>query len=233
LRNFSLPRERCLDIMPAAIVGPLPIPPPYVAKGIISSGRPLPAIPNKANSVLSSLSQGQIVGEFIIQPLKIRKISRNNIKPLLEVSDTEELSVCHTTDVMSSVESFTSGESLSTMESCECWPITTNCSTPEASQEDVTKTTEPSDKSSTTPDDAALPLPALPDPAKSLITPTIKIQQPTPSPSPAPESPKTSTKNNSRPSTIRIVSSHLEVPGKVHHSSLRRKWAGQHGFISL
>jgi hypothetical protein len=231
LRNFSLPRERCLDASPNITARPLPIPPPYLAIGITSVVRPLPAIPNQTNDDQSSLSEGQMVDEFVIQPLRIRKTSSSNInlasKPLPGVSQAEQFTVPSTIDAMSSVRSF------SCLRDNQSWPITTGCLTHDTSQEAVDDTTKSSDKSSTTPDDAALSLPALPDPAKSLNTPIIKIQQPTPTPSPAPESPTPSIKDNSRHSTIRVVSSHLQVPAKVHHSSLRRKWAGQHGFISL
>jgi hypothetical protein len=227
LRNFSLPRERCLDTMPAAPARPLPIPPPYVAKGIISSGRPLPAIPNKANNEQSSLSQDKMIGEFIIQPLKIRKTSQSNTKPLLEVSHAEELTVYPTTDATSSLGPF------SNLKDSESWPIATNCSSHEDSQEEEPETAESSDELKPMPVDAKPTLPAIPHPMESLTTPTIKIQQPTPTPSPAPESPKASITASSHSTTIRIVSSHLEVPKRIHHSSLRRKWAGQHGFISL
>jgi hypothetical protein len=199
LRNFSLPRERCLDTSPVITARPLPVPPPYLAIGIASVVRPLPAIPNKAIDDQSSLASDQMDREFIIQPLRICKTNSCSIKlgqePLLVVSNAERLSIHPTPDAMSSVESFSSVESLSTMEGNECWPIANNCSTHEASQDDGPKTSGSNDEFTATtiieeaPD--YLPMACL---AVHLITPTIEIQKPTPTPSPAPESPKVFTK---------------------------------------
>jgi hypothetical protein len=236
LRNFSLPRERCLDIMPAGIGRPLPIPPPYVAKGILSSVpgavRPLPALPEEYNLELPSPTQDKMVGEFIIQPLKIRKTSSCDIKlakkPVPTVSQTEQFAVPSTTDATSSV-----GPS-PILRGRDSWLMTTNCSRSEASQEDGLETAGSNDESTTTPivEEAPAYLPVS-RPLEHLIVPSIQVQRPTPTPSVAPDSPKGSFTTNSRSSTIRVVSCHLEVPEKIHHGSLRRKWAGQHGFISL
>jgi hypothetical protein len=222
LRNFSLPRERCLDTSPVIIARPLPIPPPCLAIGITSPVRPLPAISHKAKDDQSSLLGGKMVGEFVIQPLRIRKISSCSIKlgqqPLLDVSSPEQFSVHSTADAMSSV-----GPS-SILRVRDSWPMTTNCSTPGASQEDVTKATGTSGKLTSMPVlDEAPARPTMAYHMESLITPSINIQQPTPTPSIAPDSPKALIIATSRTSTLRVVSCHLEVPEKIHHGSLRRK----------
>jgi hypothetical protein len=180
----------------------------------------------------SSLASDQMDREFIIQPLRICKTNGCSIKlgqePLLDVSSAQRLSIHPTPDAMSSVGP------TSILGARVSWPITTNCASHEASQEDELESAGSNDEfTATIIIEGAPDYPPVSRPLEHLIVPSIHVQRPTPTPSVAPDSPKGSSTANSRSSTIRVVSCHLEVPEKIHHGSLRRKWAGQHGFISL
>jgi hypothetical protein len=97
LRNFSLPRERCLDASPMVSARPLPVPPPYVATGLSCTAqnkpRPLPALPSKVPNTQTALSDPQIIDEVVIQPLKIRKISSMRSSLTLEKPPQPEPSI--------------------------------------------------------------------------------------------------------------------------------------------
>ncbi|KAG9606357.1 hypothetical protein KCU97_g66, partial [Aureobasidium melanogenum] len=76
-RNFSLPRERCLDVMPACNAPASPIPRPYLATDTISrimnTHRPLPPLPFEPNNAPTPPPHLEVVSDVTIFPLCIQK----------------------------------------------------------------------------------------------------------------------------------------------------------------
>ncbi|KAK5999421.1 hypothetical protein QM012_005546 [Aureobasidium pullulans] len=76
-RNFSLPRERCLDIVTPANAPTIPIPGAYVATGIVSrimsTCRPLPQFPVDSEDIPARPTQLAGINDVTILPLRIQK----------------------------------------------------------------------------------------------------------------------------------------------------------------
>jgi hypothetical protein len=253
LRNFSLPRERCLDASPIVSARPLPIPPPYVATGINCTPqdkpRPLPVLPAKAHDPQRSLSDPQIIHEFVVKPLNIRKVSsvRSSLTlenaPKPEPSNTKSIEearwgVKPLFDPLSFEFEFPdAADSQSTIiilpdvGSDDAQPFDAGSIIHLASGMMGTET--PAETTNMIVEESYLETAGLKTP-QHLIAPTIHIQAPTPTTPASSIAPGTNYdgKNITTP-TVRLVGPYLEVPQKRSFSSLGRKWSGQPGFLSL
>lgn len=94
LRNFSLPRERCLDVVPPVSTRATPVPPQYIATGIISSAQhdtpPLPTPPLCSTDDEVPSPTDQQIEDFVVQPLDIRKIQKRKSQTLYKLAVNQE-----------------------------------------------------------------------------------------------------------------------------------------------
>lgn len=254
LRNFSLPRERCLDDSPTIISRPLPIPPPYIATGICSNTcekpRPLPALPNKVYDPRRHLSCPEIINDVIIQPLRIQK--NNSIRQSLPLENTAQAETPadsvtgvagSKTKLLSNASNFEFDvpDASSSQDTIIYFPsLTTDETEPTVSASSTTcpfiqdVQTEITDHIDELLVEQSVIQPTAPITPQHLAAPAIHIQAPTPTTTNAPVTPDAYQygKHVSTP-TIRLVNSFLEVPEKRSFSSLDRKWKGQPGFLGL
>ena len=96
LRNFSLPRERCLDVAPPVSTRALPTAPQYIATGIVSSAqhviRSLPTPPFCGTDDEVPAPTDQQVEDLVVQPLDICKIQKRKSQMLVKAATKERLS---------------------------------------------------------------------------------------------------------------------------------------------
>jgi hypothetical protein len=215
LRNFTLPRERCLNPLPVNSTRSLPIPPPYVATGMISGkldkSRPLPALPNEVHDPHSLVTHTQLDNRFVIRPLRIKKVNllRNSLP--LENEPQSETSAINLAQLnIPSVTSFLS------LEADEAEHAMNNRLS--VRQHDQSPAAELQQE-----------LAELFNEESTMITP--KAPASTPSVPSLASTPPTST--SPAPSNTQVVISIPDVSRTDRHRFLASEWRGQPGFLSL
>lgn len=237
MRNFSLPRERCLDTLPASNERELHIPRIHVATGLASSDqvqlRRLPSPPTSDEDTSIDSAHGQIIQEFVVQPLDLRKIHRRKSQLLLEPTVKEcrfntrpmKLAV----EIVSGITFFPALAS-----EVEHDPVTSINSPSMRPGHDI-KTDDAGELAELLIEESLVHHGA-PQPSEPLTSHAVEIQQPAPTIPAAAECSKAlevPDTTSPEPSTIRLVDSVEKLPHKPDHGSLGRKWAGQPAFLSV
>lgn len=218
-RNFSLPRERCLDPATPANTPAIPIPHAYVATGIISSDmstrRPLPPLPVEPNDIPVPPSRLEEVNDMTVLPLRVQKRE-------CAVIDTAVTPPVHGCDVKSEEKpksmpgdhdkipvQFTHismAEQIITGVAADQYP------------KDIDHETAKSIEKSL-PEGPEVELQAPQTPAR-LVAPAIFVQQPTPTTPKVIDYPSATLAETS---TIRLVSPFLEIPAMTGRCPRRKK----------
>lgn len=213
-RNFSLPRERCLDVVPSCDAPAIPVPRPYVATGMLAptscTHRPLPPLPANYDDLEAPLPHDEEIDDVTILPLCIER-RESAVKQSTKDVDVEsgknsgpKPGAFNNTPVqptyMSKAEQVITGI--------------------EAEQhvQEVTQEAAPSMENSC-PESPNTEL-QTPQTPTHLIAPAIVVQEPTPT---TPKSIQYPAPTLAGISTIRLVSPHLELPAMTGHCPRRQK----------
>lgn len=211
-RNFSIPRERCLDISPPADALSIPVPAPYVATGMdlrnTSICRPLPPLPVETNNVPAPPPHLEGVNDMTVFSLRIQKresaVVDTAIKPGDDAIDVESIEKA---ELKSGAFDKTPAQ-LTHMSMAE--QIITGVAAAHNYKEENDFLTDEVKNNSGESHENELQAPRTP---ARLIAPAIVIQQPTPTTPKSFDCPSaTSTKT-----TIRLVSPFLEIPAMTGH----------------
>ncbi|KAH0365918.1 hypothetical protein KCU65_g5714, partial [Aureobasidium melanogenum] len=214
-RNFSLPRERCLDVVPPTNGPVIPIPGPYVATGIVSrvtsTCRPLPPLPLKDDNAPVPPPHLEKVTDMTILPLRIHKRESAS-------ADTAVKRVCDDVDVeptggLSPQPGYFDKTPGYPHSMSEAEKVITGVAAEQNVEEDDR---EIKDK----PIEDPATEPQLPQTPTHLLAPIIVVQQATPTTSSFSDYP---TAPLAGTSTIRLVSQYLELPTKTGHGGRRKK----------
>ncbi|KAH0384077.1 hypothetical protein KCU92_g4767, partial [Aureobasidium melanogenum] len=210
-RNFSQPRERVLDIMPACNASVIPISRPYSATGTISRTmsihRPLPPLPVEPNNLPKPPPRLEEVNDVTILPLRIQKRDSATGETAVKLSEDVVVESGEKPGPKSGVFNTTPVD-LSVISEAE--RIITGL----ASEQDYHGIDQDITFASTTNETQAPQTPA------RLDTPIILVQQATPT---TPKSIQYPVAALEKTSTIRLVSPLLELPGRSGHGYRRKK----------
>ncbi|KAH0346160.1 hypothetical protein KCU83_g7517, partial [Aureobasidium melanogenum] len=217
-RNFSLPRERCLDVMPACNAPVIPVPRPFRATGTISrtmsTHRPLPPLPVEPDSPPTPPPHLEEVNDVTILPLRVQKRDSASGETAVKRPEDVEVKSCEKLrpkpaqfDLTPCYPSFMS----------EAEKIITGLASEQDSEEvdqDITDEakSKPLESPSTELQTLQTPL--------HLVTPAIVVQQLTHT---TPKSIQCPAATLARTPTIRLVNPYLEIPAMTGYGSRRKK----------
>ncbi|KAH0170405.1 hypothetical protein KCU67_g2657, partial [Aureobasidium melanogenum] len=207
-RNFSQPRERCLDIMPACNAPAISVPRPDFATDTISrtmsTRSPLPPLPAESDNAPGPPPHFEEVNNVTILSLRIQKRDSATDKTAVKLPE-------HVVEKAGSRPGAFDATPVDLSSMSEAEKIITGVGAEQIIEQERTRV-EPTEN-----DRTESQAPQTPD---RLVAPIIVIQQATPTTPKSIQYPGTTL---AKTPTIRLVNPYLEIPATTIHGSHRKK----------